>query len=568
MERINKVLENATYRRLLILGSALPAIAPMYFLGIYNGPDITQHFQFADTFERAILAGDFYPSWGAFENLGYGSVGVRFYPPLFSFSLAVFHLLTKNWHLAVCLVFLFYSVLGSIGVYLTAKEFLPAKRAFWAAPAFSVMPYHLAQIYNVSVYAEFAACSILAFCFLFAVRTNKRGNLYDVIGLSAAYGILILTHLPTAVIGSLCLLVYGLTTLSKDKAWMTLCKFSTAALLGLAASSVYWLRMIFELEWMRHTKFRTDVVFDYKQNFLLTASWFDGRQYWFLNIIFLVMTAMIGTAYWSLLDRNHARLLKNLRGLKIVFFFSVFMAVFISQPVWMILPFIQEVQFPFRWLTVSVVSGAIIVAAGVEPFYNFALSNVRREPAAKAAAAVLMTGLIAVFSLAWISVSNSHIPARSFDAWVDQTRTSMGFDFFWTTYAHEKAFSITEKVSVAGRRAAVSDWQPYDRTFRVDAGLPADARIATLFYPHWRAYVNNEKVETKIAEDGTLTVPLPEEKAEVRVLFEEPFYLKAAGYITLFVWLAFAAIIFYRSLERLFRVVWRRSPAQRINLTG
>src|SRR3954470_12575936 len=113
MERIDKILESGRVRLLAFVFVSLLFVAPTYFLGVYDGPDIPQHFQFADTFERAILSGDIYPSWADHENLGYGSVGVRFYPPIFSVVLALAHIITNNWHAAICLVFFCFSLIGT-----------------------------------------------------------------------------------------------------------------------------------------------------------------------------------------------------------------------------------------------------------------------------------------------------------------------------------------------------------------------------------------------------------------------------------------------------------------------
>lgn len=546
MEKINKILESKKVRLLFFLCASLLVIAPTYFLGIYKGPDISQHFQFADTFERAILSGDFYPSWAANENLGYGSVGLRFYPPLFSFLLAIAHIITGNWHVATCLVFLLFSLIGSVGVYLMAKEFLITHQAFWAAIIFALMPYHLNQIYNISVYAEFAGSSILSFCFLFVTRLCRSGKLVNVIGLSISYALLILTHLPSAVIGSLCLLIYSLVILPKDKVWSTFVKLSVASLLGLSASSIYWLRMVTELDWMRNTKFRNDIVFDYKQNFLLTSEWFDGRQYWFLNIVLLVTLLMVGIAFWGLYRKNELKLLKDLRGVIVLFFTSVFMTTVISQPVWNALPFIQEVQFPFRWLTITVISSSIIAAAGIKPVYELSLLSQRHQQAIKLMVSLLAAGVILVFSLTWISVSNSYLPANNFDEWVNNTVSSMGFDFFWTTYTKERAFDIKEKIVAVNRTTEVTTWQPYEKIFEVEAGNRTNVRVATLFYPHWKATVNNIPVEPILADDGAILVPLPAEHSTIKIWFQEPFYIIVAKYVSICTWLLLGLIgLFY-----------------------
>ena len=94
-----------TIRNIFILALiSFLTLLPMIFIGVFEGPDTSQHIQFASTYETALLSGDVFPSWGANENFGYGSVGVRFYPPIFSILIALAHALTDNWHTSIWLV--------------------------------------------------------------------------------------------------------------------------------------------------------------------------------------------------------------------------------------------------------------------------------------------------------------------------------------------------------------------------------------------------------------------------------------------------------------------------------
>jgi hypothetical protein len=544
MEKIDQFLEDRRARVVLFILVSMLVVAPTYFLGVYDGPDIPQHFQFADTFERAIRSGDFYPAWAAHENLGYGSVGPRFYPPLFSFVLALAHILINNWHLAICLVFFFFSFVGTVGTYLLAKEFLKPCRAFWAGIAFSLMPYHLNQIYSISVYAEFAGCSALAFCFLFATRVCRRGTLGDVIGLASSYAILILTHLPSSVTGSLCLLIYGIIMISKGRTLSTLLKLGIASILGLLASLVYWLKMVTELSWMQHTTFHQERVFDYKYNFLLTGNFLDGAPYPFLTVVLIVTVLMIGFALWGLYASGELALLKRLRGLIALSSISIFMVLPISQPIWEVFPFIQTIQFPFRWLTITTASGSIIIASSIYSLYNYAKQSPDHLQLIKLATGVLATGMVLIFSVTWMSASYS-FPASTFDQWVDNKISSKGLDFWWTVITKKEAFNIKEKVVTNDRQTTISDWQPYERDFIVEAGNGTNARVATLFYPRWQAEVNGSPVELTPDENGAILVPIPDGKATVRVWFQETVPVRIAFWVSGITWLLmFSALVF------------------------
>ena len=247
MSLATKLIEIAGSRQrfLLLAGICLLTVLPTVFGGVYQGVDLSQHVQFSNTIYNSILAGDFYPAWAANENLGYGGVGVRFYPPLTPFLFAAAAIVTGNWHLATCLVFFLFTFAGAVGVYLWAAEFFAAKsESILAAAIFTVMPYHLYQIQNGSQFAEFAGCAVIPFAFLFVTRICRRGHLADVLGLAVSFAVLILTHLPTTVIGSLSLFVYALFSLPKENVPAKLLKLTAAVGLALAASAVYWLKFV------------------------------------------------------------------------------------------------------------------------------------------------------------------------------------------------------------------------------------------------------------------------------------------------------------------------------------
>lgn len=541
------------FRLLTFFGISIIIILPTYLLGVYNGPDTPQHYQFAETFRQSISIFDFYPSWGANENLGYGSVGLRFYPPLFSFSLGLSYILVKNWHLATCLIFLVFSFIGSYGSYLWAKEFLSASEAFWAGVVYALMPYHLNQIYNLSVNAEFAGSAFIPFCFLFILRICRSTELsqQNIAGLATSYGLLILTHLPTTVICSICFLIYGLLCLPKNNLLKTILKLSLASILALIASSPYWLRMIGELYWMRFTKFRNEIIFDYSQNFLLTSPWFDFRQYWFLNLVLIVTIIVILVSFFGIYLKKRKSLNYNLRGVIITTLICILMTVVISNPLWETFTFIQQVQFPFRWLTVVNTTTSVIFASGIFQVYKISQKCNYYQHFSKAFLALFIVGMVSVFCVTWISIRNNYISAANFEQWVNDKKNSMGFDFFWTVKTDEKVFDVSEKIRINERSLSILNWSSTNREFFIGNGLPQEVRIATLYYPHWRASVNNVAVEVKPSEEGAILIPIPSEPSKIKLWFQEPLYIEVGKYASGLAWITILLCLAFKFILKM-----------------
>jgi hypothetical protein len=98
----------------------------------------------------------------------------------------------------------------------------------------------------------------------------------------------------------------------------------------------------------------------------------------------------------------------------------------------------------------------------------------------------------------------------------------------------------------AGERAVrVTGWTDTERTFEVDAGAARDARIATFYYPHWKATANGQSLPTSAAKDGALLVSLPPQAASVTLQFREPARTKIADGISIISWTLIASLLIF-----------------------
>src|SRR6185369_4568482 len=68
--------------------------------------------------------------------------------------------------------------------------------------------------------------------------------------------------------------------------------------------------------------------------------------------------------------------------------------------------------------------------------------------------------------------------------------------------------------------------------FEVDEGSPGEARVATFYYPHWKATVNGKGKEVVKDEGGAIIIPLGAETSAVIVHWEGPFRNKVAVWVS------------------------------------
>src|SRR5215212_2493122 len=294
-----------------VVAISLAVVVPTLLWGIPSNLDLSNHFRFALPFYDAIAGGHLYPGWLAESNHGYGDPSFRFYPPTLYYVLAAARCVVGNWYQATVLIFALLSVTGGLGMYFWSNSIRRDPRAVWAAFFYALVPYHVNQLYQAMMLAEWAASAMLPFCFAFVERVCERGKPRDVAGLALAYGIVIYTHLPLAIIGSLALLVYSLVRVTGPDKVVKLAKLALGAGLGVAATAIYWVTMVSELRWIAVNDVEPLASVDYRLNFLLSTLSPENLNVWWMNILAL-LTLLLCAPALLLFFRRDASTLRRL----------------------------------------------------------------------------------------------------------------------------------------------------------------------------------------------------------------------------------------------------------------
>src|SRR6185369_14214504 len=510
-------------------------IVPAIVWGIPSNLDLTNHFRFALPFYDAIFAGDPYPGWLAESNGGYGDPSFRFYPPALYYLLALTRFVIGNWYGATLVVFVMISIAGGLGMYFWSRSILSSSSASWAAFFYALAPYHLNQLYQATLLAEWAGSAVLPFVFGFVDRVCERGRRRDVAGLAATYGLLLFTHLPLAVIGSTALLVYSLV---KVRELRKLAKLAAGGALGLSLSAIYWVTMVSEVGWIGVNNLQRDSSVDYRVNFLLSTFSPDNLNVWWMNIMALMTLMLFAPAL--LLLRGFMRRQRvateghpyktplvtpgivqttvgaALRGRPVVALtlFALFMALPLSRPIWMLLKPLQETQFPWRWMILISMGGSILAAAGLPMLSN----GVRAKR-------MLVLGAMAIavaFTLSHVVREAQYFPPQKFETMVTDVRGSSCVNYWYPIWARTDARKMTTEVEADGRTVTVSSWRPEHRKFSVTAGPATEARVRTFYYPHWTATSEAGILPTRPDKDGALLISLPQNATSVELDDREP----------------------------------------------
>lgn len=552
----------------LILLASVALTLPVFIDGVPKGNDLQQHLQFGLTFYNSILEGDLIPSLSTTTNFGFGDVGVRFYPPLSYYVLALFRIVSGSWHDAAALSFVVWFFLGGTGIYLWSREYFSDAASLVAALAYLIAPYHVNEIYNASFFAEFAGAGVLPFCFLFVTRLIKKQSAVNIAALAAAYAALVLTHLPSAVIGSCGLLVFGIFSLRRQNLIRSIASLVIAVAAGLLLSSFYWIKVVTELPLVNHSSAEFIAKnYDFKFNFVasyfyVAADTYNDRFLWMSDLMFAVTVGLFVPAILLKLlsDRSGTNSRDGLIAAFGVFALGVLLATPLSVSVWENVSTLQKIQFPFRWMVLINVAGAFLLAAGFSSLRT--VLSTRLRPLA-----VLCVGLMtiaAAFTAAQVIRPALFIPKAGFDEYVATLTDQPSYRCWLPVWASESALTNKQTVSPAERIFSYTRSNAYERHFHFVAGREETLRLPVFYYPHWKAEIDGVNAPIGPGVDGALTFLLPSNAAAAKVYFQEPLIARIAVGVSLFSWLAVLAFAVVSSIKKVKNYVNRNSDRKLI----
>jgi uncharacterized membrane protein len=513
----------------------------LYLYGVPYGVDLPHHYRLAQGFFESIKGGDFYPSWLSSTNAGYGDPSVRFYPPALSYILSVFRLITGDWYIASLLTLSLLTVTGGVGMYLWASALTDQSYAVLAALLYMLSPFHANEMYQAGLYAQYACASVLPFVFAFTERIIARNRWRDAGGLGISSGILILSHLPLALLGSIAVSVYALLRLVQSFSRRSLYQLIAGALSGLALSCCYWLPMLLELKWKSPSGSGQDSWFDYKSNFIFHPSPNEMGNYW-LPIITTATFLMAAPAVVLIVRRNRQALAPALVALM-----TFLMATSLSKPVWDALPALQETQFPWRWLTITSAALSILVAISLPELVQMWWTRLRPLSIALLGITVIALSFTVLQVIRGAKFQNQ----STFDQMVLSLQGSATNKDFLPVWVPDKPRIMDQPVEASGRDVHVTEWSVRRREFKIEAGALTEVRLRALYYPYWKATAEGKPLTTRPANDGALLVSIPPTATTVNVEFVEPTSTYIAGASSILGLLAVALSFADRSRKRI-----------------
>jgi hypothetical protein len=545
---------------LLAVGAAAFAVEiPFFFLGAPSGHDVEFHLyswlEVLSQWKHRTI----FPRWAALAHFGYGEPRFLFYPPA-SWTLGAGLSAVFPWTLASDIYIWIALVAAGMSMFLLARRWVDQNHfdrrdAIFLAVLYAVNPYHLVIVYWRSAFAELLASSLVPLLLLFVLRAvdavadqdaRWRANLPVTVPLGLVLAAAWLTNAPAAI-----MIHYSLALLIVFFAWRRrnvrtsirlLFVGAGAVALGACLAAFYLLPAIYEQRWIDiaqavsagsrpadsflfvHT---TDVDHD---AFNRVISW----------VAILEMVAIFVAAWMARQWRETKRQLWNvLLGWAIACSVLMFP---VTGVLWNVLPKMQFMQFPWRWLLCLSLIFCLLVTAGIRRWWW--------------RGAVCVLSIVVIVTVWHRFQSPWWDNAGDLREMQDNMATGAGYEGVeeYTPLGVEAAASEpatgdsaanaavasgkdTRRVTVDGPAHAaihVDRWDAESRAFTAEMSAPDRLALRLYRYPAWRVEVNGRVVETSAkAETGQMLIPVGAGVNRVEVRFIRTWDRTAGGWISL-----------------------------------
>jgi uncharacterized membrane protein len=352
----------------IFIVSFLPVIA-LLVSGLPVTHDGQDHVARIANFYQSLLDGNIVPRWAGNLNWGYGHPILMFLYPLPSYLASLFHFVGFSFVSSTKLVFGVAFIASALTMYVWMNSAFGKKAGVIGALLYTFAPYRFVDLYVRGALGEHVAFVFppLVLYFLYKMVKTETGNYAftrNFIGASVAIASLILAHNAIAIMFIPIIILYiAYLAMCEIKRKSSFRVASVCSLLaGFGLSAFFWIPAFFEGKYT----LREIVTAGEALKRFVPWSWFVYSP-WNYGVTD-TLTKSLGFTHWLGVimalfiiwktKRKNTKIL--FAGLFVVLLVSFFIMTSSSLFIWTRISLLQNFQFPWRFLSVSVFTAAVL----------------------------------------------------------------------------------------------------------------------------------------------------------------------------------------------------------------
>lgn len=511
--------------------------------------------------------------WVPDMGYSYGYPLFNYYPPFPYYFGLVFRFFGFSFIDSTKLLFVFGFLVSGLLMYLLGAELWGKAGGLLSSVLYLFAPYHSVDVYVRGAMNEFWAMAFLPGVFWAIVKITKDKNKrIPMIILAVFFGLLLLSHNLMAFIFAPWLVIFSLALVyfQKKNRGQSLFRLIFGVIFGLGLAAFFTLPVLAEKKYA-HVETMLMGYFNYLAHYvpigklLFTRYWGYGSSGWLQET---GMPFQVGIPQWPLaviafLVSNLLfwRKKLNLKNYILFGFFFVLslVSLFLVHPrstfIWLKLPFLEYLQFPWRFLTL-VVFGLAILGGGIVSFLK------KRELQIYLAGSLILITIFLnynFFRVEKIIKIDDQEKLFSAKGW-NKLQTDAIFDYLPVYAKAPPAGPAPTSPEVIKGKALIkaikkgTNWYNFEIEVGGTSTQSAVVQIPIYDFPGWQAKIDNQK--TLIRHDnnlGLITIQIPAGSHQVKLKLTETLVRKLGNLISLFSWgsiLVFLLKMLFRNRKR------------------
>lgn len=516
---------------LFLLISLIP-ILDLFKPGLPLTHDGQDHIARIANFYQNLTEGNIIPRWAGNLNWGYGHPILMFLYPLPSYIASLFHFLGFSIVDSIKIVFGIGMILSGVFMYLWLSSFLTRSAGFIGGVLYMFAPYRFVNLYVRGDIGEHLAFVFIPLVFYFILKLSRKVKRLYVLGGAFSLSFLILSHNAVSLmlmpaIFAYCFYFLWLSKFNKN----LIIGICSLIILGFGLSAFFWIPGLLE---GKYTLRNIVTAGSYIGRFVKPEALFYGQWSYRGTGEF---TVQLGILQWAFLILSPLTLFiftkkKDKKGLLIFgtiiyVLLAIFLMVSVSNFVWEKIILLQNFQFPWRFLSITVFATSVLG--------GFFISVIPKQ------IKMLTTILVIIFVLSfnkdyWHAKEYLQKGDRFFTGIYNGTTDTGESAPIWSVRFMER--KAKANIEVIRGNAKIQELKRTSTIHGYGITTIEKSRIRenTLYFPGWEVFVDGKKKDIEFQDPqnrGLMTFIVEKGKHSIDVRFRETKLRRFANVISL-----------------------------------
>lgn len=555
------------FKQILLQLKRHPEIASVLivlFLGILAGASLLQpgYFNMHDdlqmmrqlAMEECFKDGQIPCRWTPHMGYGFGFPLFNYYPPLPYLIGQIFRVVGFSFVDTVKYTAVLSFIASGVTMYVLARQFWGRLGGLVSSAFYIWAPYHAVDVYVRGAMNEAWALVWFPLILWSSYKLIKEAQFRWIIALTLSWFALFTSHNLMVLIFTPLFGAWVLFWIWREKSWFTIPQLMAAGAWALGLAAFFTLPVILEKD-LVHTETLVQGYYEYVAHFvslnqlLISRFWGYGPSVWETkddrmsfqlgHLHWIVSLVVLVLVIWRY---KKTRKFDNILFLAVFFvaagWFAAFMAHTRSIKIWQAIESLQFVQFPWRFVTLSIFSFSIVTGALIK------IIEGRKPEIAKWIAVLAVAGIVFLGKDYFRPEKMGPITDKekfSGAAW--ELQQTAGIYDYLPKSAKEAPKGPQETIAdIVEGKGEITDGKQGTNwaEFKVSAVTDALVRINIFQFPGWKVFVDGKEVLTGINNDSLgrmyITVPGGEHKISANLFDTAP--RRVGNLISLVSWLA------------------------------